>query len=166
MGYQYSKDNIEPKGVIVLAHGLGGGGHNSYLHLADYFSTHGYLVFAYDATGNDESEGDSVRGIPQALIDLDYSLRFVKNTPDLVHLPIMLFGHSWGAYSAGSVLNYHPDVQDVVMTAGFNRPTDVIAEAGQEIVGPAIRFLYLQKHLDKSVLYELDEELLGQIRDF
>lgn len=141
VGYKYFGETTDPRGVIVIAHGLGGGGHNSYLDIADYFTSHGYLVFAYDATGNDESEGDSVRGIPQGLIDLDYALRFVKGTPDFAGLPIMLFGHSWGAYSAGSVLNYHPDVQAVVMVAGFNEPGDVIREAGQQMMGKAVRLL-------------------------
>jgi pimeloyl-ACP methyl ester carboxylesterase len=141
VGYMYSKTTSEgkaPKGMIVIAHGLGGG-HISYLDVADYFCSHGYLVFAYDATGHDESEGKAVGGIPQGLIDLDYALRFLKQNPDTVNLPIMLFGHSWGAYSVGSVLNYHPDVKAVVMAAGFNRSLDIIAEAGRGIVGKAIK---------------------------
>ena len=40
-----------PKGVVVIAHGLGGGGQNTYMDLADYFTSNGYLVFAYDVTG-------------------------------------------------------------------------------------------------------------------
>ena len=141
VGYKYCKDSVDARGVVIMAHGLGGGGHNSYLDVADYLASHGYLVFAYDATGNGESEGNSVRGIPQGLIDLDYAIRFVKNTSDFAGLPIMLFGHSWGGYSAASVLNYHSDVQAVVMAAGFNESTDVIAEAGQEMVGDLISVL-------------------------
>ena len=30
-GYKYSKANQEVKGVVVIAHGLGGGGHNTYM---------------------------------------------------------------------------------------------------------------------------------------
>lgn len=56
----------------------------------------GYDVFAYDATGNDESEGNSVKGVPQFLIDLDYAIQFVKQTPDFDGSPIVLFGHSLG----------------------------------------------------------------------
>ena len=75
-GYQYSKEDQAVKGVLVIAHGLGGGGHNTYMDIADYFTSNGYLVFAYDATGNDKSEGDSVEGLPQGIIDLDYALRY------------------------------------------------------------------------------------------
>ena len=63
-----------------MAHGLGGGGHNSYMDCANYFARHGYYVFAYDATGNDESEGEGVGGLPQGVIDLDYAISFVEQS--------------------------------------------------------------------------------------
>ena len=50
------------------------------MDVADYLSSNGYLVFAYDATGNDESEGDAVNGLPQGIIDLDYAIRFIKES--------------------------------------------------------------------------------------
>lgn len=138
IGYTYYKEAVEPKGIVIIAHGLGGGGHNSYMDVADYLATNGYVVFAYDATGNDESEGDSVQGIPQGVIDLDYAIRFVKSNEEFNALPIMLFGHSWGAYSVGSVINLHTDIKAVVMIAGFNQSMDIIEEEGQRIVGDAM----------------------------
>lgn len=141
VGYCYYKDSQDIKGVVVIAHGLGGGGHNSYLGVADYFASNNYIVFAYDATGNDESEGESVFGIPQGLIDLDYALCFVKSEERFKDLPIMLFGHSWGAYSIGNVLNIHTDVKAAVMIAGFNKSTDIIKEVGESIMGGAINYL-------------------------
>lgn len=141
VGYNYYKELDHVKGIIVMAHGLGGGGQNSYMDVADYLATNGYIVFAYDATGNDESEGDAVEGIPQGLIDLDYAIRFIKDKNEFNSLPIMLFGHSWGAYSVGNVLNIHPDVKAVVMISGFNKSTDIIEEEGKRIMGPGISFL-------------------------
>lgn len=141
VGYSYYREPKNIKGVVVIAHGLGGGGHNSYMDVANHFATNGYIVFAYDATGNDESEGDNVRGIPQGLIDLDYAIRFVKENEEFKDLPIMLFGHSWGAYSVGSVLNVHPDIRAVVMIAGFNKSADIIEEEGQRIMGSGMSLL-------------------------
>ncbi len=47
----------------------------------------------------------------------------------------MLFGHSWGAYSAGSVLSIYPDVKAVVLAAGFNKSIDLMRETGQKMAG-------------------------------
>lgn len=141
VGYKYYRNLENTKGVVVIAHGLGGGGHNSYMDVADFFTSNEYVVFVYDATGNDESEGSSVKGIPQGLIDLDYAIQFVKQTSDFDGLPIMLFGHSWGGYSVGSLLNLHPDVKAVVMVAGFNKSMDIIEEEGKRIAGDMMSVL-------------------------
>ncbi len=141
VGYKYYRTLENIKGVVIIAHGLGGGGHNSYMDVADFFAANGYVVFAYDATGNDESEGSSVRGIPQGLTDLNYAIQFVQQTSDFDGLPIVLFGHSWGGYSAGSVLNLHPEVKAVVIAAGFNRSMDIIEEEGKRIAGDGIAAL-------------------------
>lgn len=140
-GYTYSKGGGAKKGVVVIAHGLGGGGHNTYMDIADYFASNGYFVFAYDATGNDKSAGNSVRGLPQGVIDLDYALRYVKADAQLKNLPIVLFGHSWGAYSASAVLNLHPDVKAVVSGAGFNRSMDMIEAEGRNMMGDGIEVM-------------------------
>ncbi len=57
-GYLYSyKNDDEYSEIIILVHGLGGGGHNPYMECIDYFVKNNYLVFGYDATGNGEREG-------------------------------------------------------------------------------------------------------------
>lgn len=140
-GAKYSREMDAPKGVIVMAHGFGGGGHTGYLKYVDYFTANGYLVFAYDATGNDKSEGDVVGGLPQGVIDLDYALDYVANLPEYDGLPVALFGHSWGAYSVGSVLNVHPEVRAVVMEAGFNASMDMIEQEGRLIAEDYVKLL-------------------------
>ena len=57
VGYTYTKGNDEKKGLIVVVHGFGDGGHSGYMDVINYFADQGYYVFSYDATGNDESEG-------------------------------------------------------------------------------------------------------------
>lgn len=138
-GYQYSKKNQQNKGVVVIAHGFGGGGHNTYMDIADYFTSNGYLVFAYDATGNDKSEGDSVEGLPQGVIDLDFALRYVKQADEYKDLPIVLFGHSWGGYCVGGVLNCHADVKAAVLVAGFDSSADLFEQQGESMIGSGIK---------------------------
>lgn len=153
-GYKYYRSNEEIKGLVVIAHGFGGG-HRSYMNVADYFTSNGYAVFAYDATGNDESEGEAVGGLPQGVIDLDYALRFVKSSPEFIGLPIVLWGHSWGGYSVGSVMQLHPEVKAAVIVAGFNESLDMLEYEGRNMVGDAIDFVlpYFEEH-EKEVFGE------------
>ncbi len=140
-GYNYYKNDTDFKGVVVMAHGFGGGGHNYYMNVADYFASNGYTVFTYDATANDASEGEAVGGLPQGVIDLDYALRFVKEQDAFSGLPIMLFGHSWGGYSVGSVLKLHPDVSAAITVAAFNSSVDMLEHEGRAIAGDAIALM-------------------------
>ena len=41
-GYLYSVGENQ-HGIVVIAHGFGGGGHNSYMGCADYFAQNGYF---------------------------------------------------------------------------------------------------------------------------
>ena len=141
-GYLYSSDEDQreddPRGIVIIAHGFGGGGHNSYMDCADYFTRNGYDVFAYDATGCDKSEGEGVGGVPQGVIDLDHAISYVEADARLSGLPIVLFGHSWGAYSVCSVLNYHPEVKAVIECSGFNRSSDMFESGGKSQAGDLI----------------------------
>ena len=151
-GYEYYSKDVEIKGLVVMAHGFGGGGHNGYLNVVDYFAKNGYLVFAYDATGNDESEGAVVGGLPQGLIDLDYALQFVKSKKEFNNLPIYLWGHSWGGYSVGSVTKIHPDVKAVIVVAGFNQSVDMLESEGRKLAGDAVDLLlpHIEKYEEKK----------------
>ncbi|WP_024469696.1 alpha/beta hydrolase family protein [Treponema pedis] len=151
-GYMYSAGDNQC-GIIVIAHGFGGGGHNSYMDCANYFAQHGYYVFAYDATGNDESEGAGVGGIPQGVIDLDYAISFLEKSGKFPALPISLFGHSWGGYSVCSVLTYHPEIKAVIEISGCNRSSDLFEASGKREAGkiiytmmPFIKFYELIKY--------------------
>ena len=114
VGYLYSNDVVEEKGLVVFAHGLGGGGQTGYMDIFNYLSSNGYYVFAYDATGNDESEGKAIGGLPQGIIDLDHAINFTKTIEEVKNLPLMLMGYSWGGLSVSNVLNYHDEVKAVV----------------------------------------------------
>lgn len=140
-GYKYSKANQEIKGVVIIAHGLGGGGHNTYMPFIDYFTSNGYYVFAYDARGNDNSGGDAVEGLPQGIICLDNALHHVVAIEEYKDLPIALFGHSWGGYSVGNVLNMHPDIKAAVIIAGFNESEDLLEYQGQQMADAGVHIL-------------------------
>ncbi len=164
-GYKYSKEGQNVKGVVVISHGLGGGGHNTYMPFIDYFTSNGYYVFAYDARGNDNSGGDAVEGIPQGLIDLDNAVNHVATIDEYKTLPVTLFGHSWGGYAVGNLLNIHPEVKAAVIIAGFNEREDLLLYQGRQIAGVGadilLPYLKLYERIKFGKEYTSINALLG-----
>lgn len=136
-GYLYSSGENQ-HAVLIIAHGFGGGGHNFYMDVADFFTKNGYYVFAYDATAMDKSEGTGLGGVPQGVIDLDNAISFVESNDGISDLPIVLFGHSWGGYCVSAVLTYHPEVKSVIECSGFNSSPDMFESGGKSQAGSVI----------------------------
>ena len=40
----------------------------------------------------------------------DYVLKYVKELPEYKGLPVVLMGHSWGAFCVCNILNFHPEI--------------------------------------------------------
>lgn len=135
-GYKYSKSDQEVKGVVIISHGLGCGGHTTFMPFIDRFTSNGYYVFTYDAIGNGESGGRSVMGLPQGVVCLDSALDHAAEIEEYKGLPIVLFGHSWGAYSAGCVLYTHSEIKAAAIISGFDESEDLLGYQGERFAGP------------------------------
>lgn len=146
--YVYGQN--QEQGLVVLAHGLGGGA-DSYLPQITYFVDQGWRVFAYDATGSFDSEGETTRGFPQSLLDLDAALTFIDTQKEFENLPIFLFGHSWGGYAVANILHYDHDITAVASVAAPNSAMEMILEQGQRMMGGFIKtqrpYLWLYQRL-------------------
>ncbi len=121
-GFLYSSAKVDNyKAIIVFSHGMGAG-HLAYTTEINYFAQKGYLVLAYDNTGTCSSEGDKIRGFAQGIIDLKYALDFAKSREDTRDLPLLLAGHSWGAYSVCNVsaITSVKDIKGIVAFSPFN----------------------------------------------
>lgn len=140
-GYLYSSSKVDEKAVIVFAHGMGGGGQVGYMDIFNFMTQQGYYVFAYDATANDESEGEVMGGLPQGYIDLDYAISYAQGIEKIKDLSFLLMGYSWGGMSVTNALNYHPEVKGVVSLAGWNKSMDMIDHVGCGMVGPVAKLL-------------------------
>ena len=151
-GYMYSSGD-EQHGIVVMAHGFGGGGHNSYMDCANYFAENGYYVFAYDATGNDESEGEAVGGLPQGVIDLDHAISFVEESGNFPNLPIVLFGHSWGGYAVTAVLNFKHSIAGVVSVSGYNSASEMTRENSKNLLNKAAPLTYLPSEVFQAAAF-------------
>ena len=117
-GNIYSYPNPKEEDLIVLAHGLGGG-HRSYIREIELLCQNGYRVLSYDNVGCFDSEGEDIRGMSESLNDLDACMKFIKSRDDLKDRRISVFGHSWGGYAAGNILNYHKDIYAAIVISGF-----------------------------------------------
>lgn len=138
-GYIYGGSN--DKGLIVFAHGIGGG-HEYYLKLLTKLVDDGWRIFAYDATGSGNSEGEGSKGLAQSVIDLDLALDFTESDPELGKMDTYVLGHSWGGYAAAAVLNFDHDIKGCVSMSGYNTPYEQLAESCDSMFGKASFLLY------------------------
>lgn len=142
-GFLYSGAKVDKyKGIIVFSHGMGAG-HLSYTTEINYFAQKGYLVLAYDNTGTCTSEGKELRGFAQGPIDLKSALDYVNSRDEFRELPVLLMGHSWGAYSVCNVSALHPsvDIRGIVAFSPFNSIDKLISDIAKSKVKISLGFL-------------------------
>ena len=129
-GFLYSCAKVDNyKALIVFSHGMGAG-HLAYTTEINYFAQKGYIILAYDNTGTCTSEGKKLNGFAQGIIDLKHALDFVKTRDDLNEFPLLLLGHSWGAYSVCNVsaLIKDMEIKGIVAFSPFNSMNKLIRD--------------------------------------
>ena len=131
-GYVYETSN--PKGLVVFRHGIGAN-HITYLPMICALVDRGWNVFAYDALGAGESDGDSLLGMPQSALDVTAAVNHVRSSGIARDLPVVLWGHSWGGYGVAAAMDL-VDVNGCVTMSGFNEPCGVIFEWAERMAGP------------------------------
>lgn len=109
-------ENIETRANIILVHGIGE--HSGrYEHVAEYFTSSGFAIYAFDQIGHGKSDGkrgvESYQQVYDIITNLKYRIK--AKQPDL---PIILYGHSMGG---AIVLSYglsHPEgLKGVIATS-------------------------------------------------
>ena len=147
-GHVYGPDNT--RGLVVFRHGIFSH-HQDYLALITALVDKGWRVFAYDAIGCGESDGDSVLGFAQSPRDVHAAVRFAQESGMANGLPILLLGHSWGGYGVAVALAYGDDLAGCVSMSGFDVPEGIIMESTEAEMGalaytqlPFIRFIEWQ----------------------
>lgn len=95
-----------------------------YLPEIHHFSAQGYRVFAFEYSGYQGSAGRFL-GLPQTVIDLQHALDFADDGL----CPVVLLGHSMGAYAVCAVQQCRRQpVQAIVAYTPFVSPQTAIAE--------------------------------------
>lgn len=126
-GRQY--DAADPKGLVVIVNGIGDGA-DAHLPEIVYFVEHGFSVATWDATGVGNSEGRGTIGLQQIRLDLAAYLAQYDGS-----LPVVLYGHSAGAYAAAISLPECSAVRGAVCISGFDRPVPMMCAHAREYVG-------------------------------
>jgi len=159
-GFIYGNEN--DKGLVVISPGIYSYA-DEYDRIIRYLVDKDWRVFSYNNTGVDGSEGYSMRGLSQGVIDLYAALNYIRNSDALKSLSVMLVGYSMGGYAVCAVLNYPNNVSAVVSFAGFNCTQEVtesqaVAEAGgvYYIISPQILAIENQLFGDTAKLTAVD----------
>jgi len=151
-GFIYGKEN--DKGLVVISHGIHTNADNNY-RMIKYLVDNDWRVFSYNNTGVSGSEGYSMLGLSQGLLDLNAALNYIENKNEFDNLPVMLLGFSWGGYSVCAVLNYEHRIKAVVSLSGFNSTQDVMVKQAVDAVGG----IY---HLLSPQTLALEKQLFGE----
>ena len=148
-GHIYGPDNT--RGLIIFRHGIFSQ-HQDYLALITALVDKGWKVFAYDAIGCGESDGDSTLGFPQSALDVRVAIEFAQQSSVAGDLPVLLFGHSWGGYGVAAALEEGTPVKGVVSMSGFYDPMAILDNAAAQVLGPLgvtqHPFLWLNNFID------------------
>ncbi len=142
-GFFYSSAKVEKyKALIVFSHGMGAG-HLAYTTEINYFAQKGYLVLAYDNTGTCTSEGKKLKGLAQGIIDLSFALKYVSEREDLKEYPVLLAGHSWGAYSICNVQSLKPyvDIKGIAAFSPFDSMNRLLCDTAKQMTKIDLKIL-------------------------
>lgn len=132
-GYVYGPENT--RGLIVFRHGIFSQ-HQDYLPLILAMVDKGWRVFAYDAIGCGESDGDNVIGFSQSPLDVAAAVQYARDSGMADNMKIALWGHSWGGYGVAAALGLCPDVDACVTMSGFDTPLGIMRNGAEQMMGP------------------------------
>lgn len=113
-GYIYQeKFRDEFKGFVILSHGMFGT-HVQYLMDIALLCSNGYKVLAFDNFGCGLSEGNETGSLAQGTYVLENVIEAVKAEKINDGLPVFLYGHSWGGFSALTAMRNYPQLKGVI----------------------------------------------------
>ena len=116
-------NNEGKKGIVVVSHGMGVDV-KYYLPEIAAFAENGFKVFAYEYTGYGDSQG-RFSGFFEAAKDLKSAIDFVYDQ----NLPLILWGHSMGAYASAAVGQLtDKKISAIVCAAAFSSPKDAVKQ--------------------------------------
>ncbi len=131
-GYVIAPRN--PMALVVMVHGIQSSS-DSLDPVTQYFVKQGYAVAAFDGTASGRSQGEKTVGLQQQRFDLRAVLTELDRQGLYTDLPLILFGHSAGAYGAATEA---PETRAsaVVCVSGFDTPLGTMRAWANQYTGP------------------------------
>lgn len=133
--YKWLSQNEEIKGVVQIAHGMAENA-SRYERFANFLNDRGYIVYANDHRGHGKTAGSieelgylaDENGFDFLVEDMhDLSLIIKEDYPNL---PVFLFGHSMGSFSAQRYIMIYDRILDGLILSGSNGRQGNILKAG------------------------------------
>lgn len=124
-----------------------------------YFVDAGWTVLCYDYTGCYNSQGAAMNGYTQSVYDLDAVLSYVESESRFEGMPVVLFGHSLGAYASAAVLAKGHQVDAALIASGFDTPQEQWTYSIERFTGP---FHYILEPFTQAFIalkYGADKDL-------
>jgi hypothetical protein len=142
--YKYYKESESVKGIVIMAHGLGGGGHNSCMDVPDYLAASKARIMLIHSADNDTISFENNF--------LKFYDLFNKN-PRFVFVGLEGRGHNYV---------YHSDFSKTYREEYNQKFTEYVESTGAEI-NAELESKYMNENGNKSMLFELDTELMDRI---
>lgn len=127
-----------PKGLVISAHGLFSQSDGDDAEYQAWFLEEGYHVFAIDLTASGASEGTESKGLWQSSYDVLSAYRYVQKQESLSSLPLILTGHSWGAYGILASLSLGVKADYAVAFSAFDMPLSLMKYEMERYTSPAL----------------------------
>lgn len=148
----YVVSGINPKALIVLVHGIKSSS-DELEPLVRRFVQEGYAVLTFDGTACGRSEGERTVGLQQQSYDLRAVLDYIREQGIYQGLPLVLFGHSAGAYGvAVQTGQVHPCA--AICVSGFESPLNTMRFWADHYAGALTQieypFLWFREHAAKG----------------
>lgn len=111
---------IDPRGVVVLLHGMDGMDASSFLPHAIYLHEAGYTSVVLDMRAHGRSGGNRIGFAFEEPQDVSAVLNWIASQNELEDVPVALMGFSMGGATAIRTAAVRPDVNAVISVSSFS----------------------------------------------
>nr|AGF92877.1 esterase/lipase/thioesterase family protein [uncultured organism] len=119
----------EPKGIVIILHGMHGQDASSLLDFGHFFNKAKYEAFCMDFRAHGKSEGNEIGFGYTEVKDVIALLSWIKKEPRYENKRVILYGISMGGATAINVATKRQDVSMVISASAFKSYTDTFLDS-------------------------------------